>query len=358
MDDGDDEDDGNPSDDDYTPTKGGSTKAEKPQKETAKHSVEEELATAAQFSINMINLFDPPMDIHFGKWNQRLLKPTEWKKLKTAMTIQGIKAFTSDNMLPLVINRRHVDPSCIENKLNGYNAKTLVLSEDGNRELVKLEMAGGRHRLAAIQSIKDDKEKELKKLESQRDTVNKRRAMRPDAVQKKQKDLDGCNQIIAALEEEISKLGNWGVILYDEGTKQSTYTSVITTYCTPTGLTDKLKEDESEMLFKYLSQNLPVQRYVQTDGEALLQAIGIYVGYKKLGKENQAKKFAASCKEKNHLLNVNLSMPKVDGREYAMQLYKLEGHMGHTSAFTSKWINQNILGIYGGVSNEFDIDDD
>jgi hypothetical protein len=98
--------------------------------------------------------------------------------------------------------------------------------------------------------------------------------------------------------------------------------------------------------------NLAVQRYVQTDGEALLQAIGTYVSYLTEGKQKEAEAFVERCRGKSQLMNVQYSMPKPEGREFAMELYKLEGYMGHTTAFTSKWIKEHIIGVYGGVSKE------
>jgi hypothetical protein len=104
--------------------------------------------------------------------------------------------------------------------------------------------------------------------------------------------------------------------------------------------------------------NLPVQRYVQTDGEALLQAIGVYIGHITAGEQDEADAFIKECQAKNHLLNVNYTMPNTEARQYAMELYKLEGHMGYTKAFASKWIKDNIIGIYGGVSVELYVKDD
>lgn len=357
MDDGDDEDDDNdhPSDEDYSPTKRSKEgpnigDAETEQMETAIHSVEEEMATAAQFSVNTIDLFDPPMTIYFGKWNGRLLDQKQVKKLKAALTAQGIKPFSHENMMPLVINQRHVDPSCIENTANGYNAKPLILSDEGKRELVRLDMAGGRHRKAAIASIKADKQKELTALTNSRNSVSKRKVKKADAIQKKQDEIETYNKRIEVVKKEIENIGKWGVILYDEGIHRLTYVSVMMTYMIR--LTEKLKEDEAEKLFQYLSQNIPVQRYVQTDGEALLQAITLYVGYMNSGNEIEAKRYAARCRKKNHLMNVNLSMPNKEARELAANLYKLQGYMGHTPAFTSKWMATHIIGIYGGVSDE------
>jgi len=219
MQDGDEEDE-HPSDEDYMPGKVsegepkiGATMA----KDMAMHNEKEKKITEAQFSVNIIDLFATPKEMRFGEWNSRPLVESEWKKLKTSMTVQGIKSFTSEHMMPLVIRRGYVDTSCVQQNVSGYEAKTLVLSEAGERELGKLEMAGGRHRKAALESIKADKEKELSRLEKQHGTLTRRKIVKTEALARKMEALAAYEKSIAELQEEISKIGQWGVILYDKG---------------------------------------------------------------------------------------------------------------------------------------------
>jgi len=120
-------------------------------------------------------------------------------------------------------------------------------------------------------------------------------------------------------------------------------------------LTEQLEEDET--LLQYLSMNLAVQKYVQTDGEALLLAIGTYVGHLKAGRQKQAAAYVEYCQGKSQLRNVNYTMPNAEARQYAMNLYKLEVYMGHTTAFTSKWIKEKLIGVYGGVSDQLHVKD-
>ena len=49
---------------------------------------------------------------------------------------------------------------------------------------------------------------------------------------------------------------------------------------------------------------------------------------------------------------VSMTLGTKESRQYILNLYKLEAHMGHTTAYiiTSKWIKDHILGTYGGVS--------
>ncbi len=103
---------------------------------------------------------------------------------------------------------------------------------------------------------------------------------------------------------------------------------------------------------QYLSMNLAVQRFVQTDGEALLHAIRIYVGHLNDGEQDAANAYLLKCQGKSELVNVGYSMPNTEAREYAMQLFKLHWYMGYTPAFTSKWIKQHLIKVYGGVSHQ------
>src|SRR6266550_4613362 len=213
-----DEDD--PNDGDYTPGNVGKGELKTDvvlPKERAKHSDEEKKIQASQFSVNFIDLLKPPMPIHFGKWNMRPLVPQEWKKLKTSFTTQGIKSLSSEHMMPLVIKRRYVDESCVDNNASGHKAKMLVLSDEGKRELRQLEMAGGRHRMAAVEGIKDEKQKDLKQVMKQREALEKKRVVKEEASEKKKKDLEAYDKRIAKLQGELAGTGQWGVILYDEG---------------------------------------------------------------------------------------------------------------------------------------------
>jgi hypothetical protein len=121
------------------------------------------------------------------------------------------------------------------------------------------------------------------------------------------------------------------------------------------GITEKLKD---EKLLHYLSMNLEVRKFVQTDGEALLLAIKEYIGHIDAGRMAEAESYVEDCNNgKSLLMNVQCSIPNEEGRGYAMQLYKLREFMGHTPAFTSKWIKDNIIGVHGGVSDEYDVED-
>lgn len=120
----------------------------------ATHSQMEKILASALFSVNVMNLFNPLKDIQFGKVNTRALVDAEALNLQKAMTEQGMKPFSSENLIPIVIERRHVDATCIWTGVHAYDAPDLKLSEEGEQELTKMELAGGRHRLEAVRKIR------------------------------------------------------------------------------------------------------------------------------------------------------------------------------------------------------------
>lgn len=98
----------------------------------------------------------------------------------------------------------------------------------------------------------------------------------------------------------------------------------------------------------YLSSNVAVQKYVQTDGEALLMAVKMYALLLEQGNELQAKEYLEECNTKQQ--GVSMTMANPESRQFVLNLYKLEGHMAFTMAFGTKWIREHILCTYGGVS--------
>jgi hypothetical protein len=112
-------------------------------------------------------------------------------------------------------------------------------------------------------------------------------------------------------------------------------------------LIDELNKEPS--LLWYLSKNEHVQRFPETDGEMLLRATTVYALFMNTASGNGIKKFTEECKKSGQAVNPTLL--NTETREYALQLHKLEEYMGHTTAFTSKWIKEHLVGVYGGVSN-------
>lgn len=217
--DGDNED--NEDNEDYIEGKspGTMTKSSSSGKTTAMHSKMEKTLADAQFSVNVIDLFNPPKELQLGSLNSRMLVATEAMNLMKAMTAQGIKPFTMENMIPIIIQRRYVDPGCIWEGINAYKAPTLKLSADGIAELEVLELAGGRHRLEAVTHIKKQKEKLLKAAHKKTIAAEKslQNVSKPSAVNRQSEKVAGLLEVEEEIRREIAEISKWGIVLYDEG---------------------------------------------------------------------------------------------------------------------------------------------
>jgi hypothetical protein len=185
------------------------------QVQTASHNNKEKELSEAVFSVNVINVITPPKDFHLGKWNSRELNDLEWKRLKEKMITQGLKPFSMEHMLPLVIDPRHVDPECTLPAPNAYHAKPFKLSPAGESQLTVLEFAGGRHRLQAVADIHGEKAAAVKALRTEvKDSQNKN-TKSTDEAKEKQITMAELKSCLVKLEAELEEVQKWGVILYD-----------------------------------------------------------------------------------------------------------------------------------------------
>jgi hypothetical protein len=187
---------------------------------TTEHNVfdvQDGQAQAARFSINVIDIFNPPKEIVFGRWNPRALKETEANKLKQQFLLDEIRPFRFENMFNIVVDKRFIDPSTISLKIDGgnQNAPMLKLSVEGIASLSHLDFAGGRHRLRAMQMVKTERMDKLKKLQDQVRKLKDRNANKGE-----ERDGEKISRLEATIKEEslyLSKFGKWGVMLYDSG---------------------------------------------------------------------------------------------------------------------------------------------
>lgn len=188
--------------------------------EVTSHNLLDAKMGAARFSMNIVNILDPPKPLLLGRWNPRELDPKQWRRLKQSMLDQDLKPFNFENMIPIVIERRHVDDTCITTTANPSTAPLLKLSDEGERDLKELVLAGGRHRIQAVKSIRDDRQAELKKLQEKLRKLQKRDPKREGAKEKLDVEVDRLEEEIDDLRRYISTLGPWGVMLYEEGKSQ------------------------------------------------------------------------------------------------------------------------------------------
>lgn len=190
---------------------------ESSEEEVTSHNLLDAKMGAARFSMNVMNILDPPKELLLGRWNPRELDAKQWRRLKQSMLEHDLKPYNFENMIPIVVQRRHVDSTCISITADPSTSPLFKLSESGERELTHLVLAGGRHRIQAVKSIREDRQGELKRLQERRKKLQKRDPKGDPAKEKLDREVDELEDEIDELKRYISTLGPWGVILYDEG---------------------------------------------------------------------------------------------------------------------------------------------
>jgi hypothetical protein len=64
----------------------------------------------ALFTYAHINIFDLPLEVVFGQWNTQPEVEAKARELAKSITDQKFRPFTSDSLLPLVLDRTAIDP--------------------------------------------------------------------------------------------------------------------------------------------------------------------------------------------------------------------------------------------------------
>ena len=169
------------------------------------------MCNQAVVSICRIDLFDPPAKIQFGRWNKRPLVEKEAKKLATSISMSKFRPFATGNLLPLIIPRTALHPSCIQLSHDVEAAPMLELTEEAKASGALLNFAGGRHRQRATKILQDRMTERIGTMEEKQSKLMKG-------------ELKGGEAKIGMLEEMLEKerairdkIGIWGVIVYDEG---------------------------------------------------------------------------------------------------------------------------------------------
>jgi hypothetical protein len=176
------------------------------------------ICNEAIITICRIDIQNPPAPIDFGEWNKRSLDEKEAKKLASEMIKSRFGPFAYGNMLPLIIKREKLDPSCIKKTLDAEAAPLLRLTEEALEEGITLQLAGGRHRLRATEILRERSLKMIGALE------NKIAALKEAEKKGKKEGVIGHLERMHAEERALyCRLGVWGVIVYDEGESKQMY---------------------------------------------------------------------------------------------------------------------------------------
>jgi hypothetical protein len=178
------------------------------------------ICARALFTYARIDLFHPPLEVIFGKWNTREEVDSKARELAKAIVDQKFRPFASDSLLPLVLDKSAIEPSSIYTTANVEDAPMLQLTEAAVQSGMGLTFAGGRHRRRAAQIIKEASMEKAKKYQEEIDEQKKKlEKVKPGSVA-----ADTITKRVRMREAQITmendiqnKIGIWGVAVYDRG---------------------------------------------------------------------------------------------------------------------------------------------
>ncbi|KAM6491896.1 hypothetical protein JOM56_012534 [Amanita muscaria] len=130
------------------------------------------LCNGSVITICRINLLDPPAKLKFGTWNKRKLVEKRVNTLATEI-MTSFRPFAMTSLLPLILPTEAVDPSCINNNLNSENTPFLKLTSKALSSGMKLQFAGGNHRLRATHIVRDRLVKKIRVWKEQINTTER-----------------------------------------------------------------------------------------------------------------------------------------------------------------------------------------
>lgn len=108
-----------------------------------------------------------------------------------------------------------------------------------------------------------------------------------------------------------------------------------------------MRRDSNSLI--HLSSNEHVQKYEQTDAEALILFAKRYAA-KIAANDLVGAQAVLDEPETRKQQGLAATMGDPETRRFVLTLIQLEGHMAFTDALTTKWIREHMLGRYGGVS--------
>ena len=170
-----------------------------------------------------IDLMNPPAEIEWGVWNDRELKLRQATVLAKELTSM-FSPFVASNMLPLVIKAEYVDKSCKAMKWNVEESPMLRLTDEAIKAGIKLQLAGGRHRLRATEIVKEQVKKKINDFKVQIAERKEKLSMEGISAGLKEKleeKVGALEQALAAEESSEVRFGIWGVMVYDAGMHES-----------------------------------------------------------------------------------------------------------------------------------------
>jgi hypothetical protein len=160
------------------------------------------------------------VELVFSEWNKRPEVKSKAHELAKSITEQKFCPFTSDSLLPLVLEKSLIDPVSIHMTPNVKDVLMLQLTEVALHSRMQLPFAGGQHWQWVAQIIKEAAEEKVKKYLEDIDDLKKKMektkegSLTAESLGRKIR----TREMQITMEREVQgKIVIWGVAVYDRG---------------------------------------------------------------------------------------------------------------------------------------------
>ncbi|KAM6488807.1 hypothetical protein JOM56_015733 [Amanita muscaria] len=286
------------------------------------------LCNGAVITICRINLLDPPAKLEFGTWNKRKLVEKRANTLATEI-MTSFRPFATTSLLPLILPTEAVDPSCINTNLNSENAPFLKLTSKALSSGMKLQFAGGNHRLRATHIVRDRLVKKIRVWKEQINTTE--RQLNETAEEGKMKAtltlrLERLEKCLENEETMEVNIGIWGVIVYDAA---------------------KMKAKDNAGA-RHLSKNASIHHYAEGPAEKLDGWLAEYVAERALTEPAPPKAWLADiARHKNSKLGQIFN--HAETCLYLELLREYRPHYNEDDIYSIKYCIDKLHHINGGL---------
>lgn len=181
----------------------------------------------AVFSYNTVDLTNLPLEFN-NPFNPRPATISKARVLRNALLEEGLRVFSNENRIMIVIEPSHVDPPCIT---SDPAAPPQPFCLKKGAPLTELTIIGGQHRRDAVCLIKSDHKAKKKRLENsiklKSKVLNgfvKQPPMTDEAIQRKNELENEVKELeldLASCKKSLEHVGPWGVMLLDPGESRS-----------------------------------------------------------------------------------------------------------------------------------------
>ena len=183
----------------------------------------------AIFLYNIIDLTDLPLALK-NPYNPRPVVNSKVRVMHKALLEEGLRVFSNENRIMVVIEPSHVEPSCITSDPTSPPQKFRLKAD---APLTHLNIVRGQHHRDAMVLIKSDYKAKMERLQGS--ITSKKKTL--DGLVKQPPETDEAEQRKSQLESEIKALeldladyetsmrfvGPWGVMLLDPGESYVTW---------------------------------------------------------------------------------------------------------------------------------------